>query len=134
MHRKAAWAIGVLATLGVLAAPGLADAKGASKTDKSQNKTLKSQSKSIKSLKKSSTALSKSTKSAAGAISALKVVAERGDKNASTVLAAGPQIIQGLSDLKNGLTAAAAGLTNLRTLATSQEYGSRSCGSCRRVQ
>jgi hypothetical protein len=123
MQRRLATVIAAIAALGLIVAiPASASAK-TNKTDSAQNKTLKKQSKSIKSLSKSTKALNKSTKSASSAISALKVVAERGDKNAKTVLDAAPAIIQGLTDLKNGLTAAGAGLNSLKTLATSQEYG-----------
>jgi hypothetical protein len=122
MRSRLATVVVAIAALGLLVAAPVALAKP-SKTDKSQNKALKTQGKSIKSLGKSTKALGKSTKSAASAIAALKVIANRGDKNASTVLAAAPAIIQGLTDLKNGLTQAAAGLTSLQTLATSQEYG-----------
>jgi hypothetical protein len=116
-------AVAVIAALGLVVAVPTAAVAKTSKTDKSQNKALKTQGKSIKSLGKSTKALGKSTKSATSAIAALKVIADRGDKNAKSVLDAAPAIIQGLTDLKNGLTAAGAGLTSLKTLATSQEYG-----------
>jgi hypothetical protein len=123
MQRNLTRALAVIAALGLLVAiPAAAIAK-ASKTDKSQNKTLKTQGKSIKSLRKSSSALGKSTKSATSAIAALKIIADRGDKNAKTVLDAAPAILKALTDLKDGLTAAGTGLTSLKTLATSQEYG-----------
>jgi hypothetical protein len=112
MQRRLVLVVAAIAALGLLAAAPAAFAK-TSKTDKAQNKVLKSQSKSLKSLRKS-------TKSAGSAIAALKVVAERGDANAKTVLNAAPAIIQGLTDLKAGLTAAGA---SIKTLASSQEYG-----------
>lgn len=114
--QRLATVIAAIAALGLLVAVPTAAVAKTNKTDKAQNKTLKKQSKSIKSL-------SKSTKTTTNAIQTLKVIAERGDKNAKTVLDAAPAIISGLQGLKDGLTTAAAGLGNLKTLATSQEYG-----------
>ena len=135
MHRRIPLLIAAVAALCLAIAVPTASA--ATKTDKAQTKAIKKQAKSIKknakSIKKNSAGIKKgsqdvaklnsSTTSAGNAINTLKVIADRADANAKTVLDAAPAIIKGLTDLKTGLEAAGAGLTSLQKLATSQEYG-----------
>ena len=53
----------------------------------------------------------------------IRTLAEDVDKRLKVIEGAAPQIVQGLNDLKTGLETAGAGLTSLKTLATSTEYG-----------
>lgn len=125
-------------------AVGVPTASAPGKIDGKQNRAIKQQSKNIK---KNRNAIRKNTKGLRGirkaargtadAIAALKIVAERGDKNAAAILAQAPAILDGLTQLKAGLEAAGAGLlalksgleeagaglVSLKTLATSTEYG-----------
>ena len=114
----------VLAAMVVLAlAVGVPTAAAGPKLDRKQNKQIKRQGKAIKKGSKAVRNIRKAAKATDDAIAALKIVAERGDKNATGILALAPAIIKGLGDLKTGLEAAGAGLNGLKTLATSTEYG-----------
>lgn len=130
MHSKLGLAR-VLAAMVVLAlAVGVPTAAAGPKLDKKQNKAIKKQNrtnkKQGKAIKRGNKAVSnirKAAKATDEAIAALKIVAERGDKNATGILALAPSIVKGLTDLQTGLVAAGAGLNSLKTLAGSTEYG-----------
>jgi hypothetical protein len=56
-------------------------------------------------------------------LSSLQTLAGKLDTRVSAIEALGPQIFDALTKLKDGLTAAGAGLNSLKTLTTSTEYG-----------
>ncbi len=130
--------IRVLAAVAVLTlAVGVPTVSAATKTDKAQTKTIKKHSTQIKRGANAVKKIKRAARTTKDAIAALKLVADRADKNAATILAVAPSILDGLnqlkaglvaagaglSALKDGLEAAGAGLNSLKTLATSTEYG-----------
>ena len=130
--------IRVLAAVAVLTlAVGVPTASAATKTDKTQTKTIKKHSTQIKRGANAVKKINRAAKTTRDAIAALKLIADRADKNAATILGGAPSILDGLNQLKaglvaagaglnalkDGLEAAGAGLNSLKTLATSTEYG-----------
>lgn len=122
MRKRFTMALAAMAVLCFAVAAPTASAR-TSKAEGKQNKALKSYGKSLKKNSKDDKIFSKRTRGAGTAIKALQFLAGRADKNATTVLAAAPAIIKGLTDLQAGLVAAGAGLNSLKTLAGATEYG-----------
>ena len=128
MHRRIPLLIAAVAALCLAIAVPTASA--ATKTDRAQTKAIKKQAKAIKKnssgVKKTSSSVNKlnaSAKALDSALKTLKTVADRADANGNAFVAAAPAVLKGLSDLRDGLLAAGAGLTTLQKLAGSQEYG-----------
>lgn len=130
MQRRITLVLAAVAALCLVVAIPASAAKKGSKTDRAQNKALKAygkaikkNAKSIRGQSKSVKTLNNSAKSLNSSIKSLKEIADRADKSSAAITAGVPTIVKGLTDLKTGLLAAGAGLTQLKTLATSQEYG-----------
>jgi hypothetical protein len=103
------------ATVFVLALPA-SSAVAATSADKRQNTRIVKLAKDLNAVK---TALRTAVPAQAAQLTKLESV----DNRLKGIEAAAPQIIDGLGKLKTGLETAGAGLTSLKTLATSTEYG-----------
>jgi hypothetical protein len=111
--RKAALLGATVASLALIPAPG---ALGASKADQAQNARIKKLSKDLTAAKK---VLDSTSDNATTALTKIDNL----DGRLKVIEGGVPTIIKALGDLKDGLTQAGAGLTSLKTLATSTEYG-----------
>ncbi|MEA2480444.1 MAG: hypothetical protein QOJ07_2366 [Thermoleophilaceae bacterium] len=102
-----------VASLALIPAPG---ALGASKAEQAQNARIKKLSKDLTAAKKVLDSTSDNATTSLTRIGDL-------DGRLKAIEGGVPTIIKALGDLKDGLTQAGAGLTSLKTLATSTEYG-----------
>jgi hypothetical protein len=118
MHKRRIAALVALA-VGLMLIP-IADASAYSKKDK---KTEKKQNARITRVVKSVTALTVKVSKQGTLLATTTATADDVNKRLHVIEAGVPTIVKGLGDLKTGLEAAGAGLTSLKTLATSTEYG-----------
>ncbi len=112
-RRTVAWLLAV--AVGMMLVPAM-NASAASKHETKQNaaigKATKASAKALRRIAALTTVVTQHT----AALSDL-------DTRVKAIEGGVPQVLKGLNDLKDGLTAAGAGLTSLKTLATSTEYG-----------
>jgi hypothetical protein len=119
-QRKVAF-FGVLALVLALAVPAVSSA--ASKTDKKQNKSIGALVKGLAKTNKNVKAANKKLTAITATIGSQGKSITDVDTRLKTIESSVPIVTKALTDLQTGLTTVGAGLTSLKTLATSTEYG-----------